>query len=90
MYWASRLCVPETLYVKVVAAFHQEWGHIGVTRMVGELRHRCEFPSGVSVKKVVEQVKNACVVCQKTEPPNWQVAQQIDMTPVPSKVFFLA
>ena len=27
-------------------------------------------------------------MCQKTEPPNWQVAQKIDMTPIPPKIFF--
>ena len=88
MYWAGRLCIPDDLCLRVVVAYHQEWGHIGVNRMVHELRHRFEFPTGFSIRKLAGEVKQACEVCQKTEPPNWQVAQRIDMTPIPPRLFF--
>jgi len=39
------------------------------------------------VRKVAEEVKKSCEVCQNTEPPNWQVAQRIDMTPVLPRIF---
>ena len=88
MYWAGRLCVPENLCLSLVSAYHQEWGHMGVNRLVRELRLRLEFPTGFSAQKLATQVKKSCGVCQKSEPPNWKVAQKIDMTPVPPKIFF--
>ena len=87
MYWAERLCVPEGVCAQVVTAFHQYWGHIGIDKMISEILRRCEFPTGISVGDTVKRVKATCQVCQMTEPPNWKVAQQIEMTPVPSKIF---
>ena len=40
MYWAERLCVPEPYCEKCVAAHHQTKGHVGVERLIRELRHR--------------------------------------------------
>ena len=37
--------------------------------------------------EVVKKVKQSCQICQATDPPNWKVAQQIEMTFVPSKLF---
>ena len=88
MIWAGRVCVPEALCRRVVAAHHREWGHVGVNRLVRELRLRFEFPPGYAARQLAEQIKKGCGVCQRTEPPNWQVAQKIDVTPIPPKIFF--
>ena len=88
MYWSNRLCVPENLCLRVVEAFHQEWGHLGINKMTRELGLRLELPTGMSFRKLAEQVNRRCLICQKTDPPNWQVAQKIEMTPIPPKIFF--
>ena len=87
MYWAERLCVPENICLKVVNAFHQMWGHLGIDKMISEISRRYEFTTGVSVGETIKSVKRTCQVCQATEPPNWKMAQPIDMTPIPSKIF---
>ena len=48
---------------------------------------KCEFPTGISIGKTVREVKQACLACQKAEPPNWQVARKIDAMPVPDNFF---
>ena len=87
MYWAGKLCVPEGLCLEVTAAFHKLWGHVGVRRMVQEMKRRVEFPSSMSVEKMVTKIKSGCQICQQTEPPNWQVSRKIQMAPIPDRIF---
>ena len=87
LYWTEKLCIPETLCLRIVAALHQTWGHVGIDKMIREVDRQCLFPTGMSSTQVVKQVKAACQVCQATEPPNWKVARKYDMTPVPDTIF---
>lgn len=87
MYWGNLLCVPEDKVGAVTAAYHSLWGHIGINRMVQEIKYLCVFPPGYPIDQVVKKTKRQCQVCQQTEPPNWEVARKQNMCPVPDRIF---
>ena len=78
----ERLAVPKALCLRVIAASHAAWGHVGQRRTLHELRNNFAFGSRWNITAMVKYVVTGCHVCQATEPPNWRLKGQFDYTPV--------
>ena len=88
MYLSGKLCVPTDLEKAVVMGHHIIQGHAGTIQLVRDLRLRYIFPAGTNLTDIVRRLRQACVTCQVSEPPNWQISGKIGMTPVPERVLW--
>ena len=86
LYVFEKLAVPDELTLAVVSAQHVAAGHVGVDRLVAEINRRFVFSPGTRTLEVATRVKRGCGICQASEPPNWPLKTQIDMTPIPSRI----
>ena len=88
MYIADRLCVPESLVDRLIRSLHVQVGHVGSHRMHKEMRLRFIFPSAGDAERTADRVRQACDVCQATEPPHWASKGPIRVNPVPERLWF--
>ena len=86
IYQDGRLCVPESLVLKVVEDFHDCNGHIGQRRMAQGLQHHFRFAIGFSLD-IIKQVRQNCLTCQGCDKPYWQAKGPIECHPIPERVF---
>jgi len=82
----GKLCVPESLVADVLAALHENAGHLGAERLAIEAKRRCALPHSVNLTQTAVRVKRLCPTCQECEPPNWSLSQPIRMAPIPETV----
>ena len=86
MYWQGRLCVPESVALRVLWDFHSAAGHIGINRMLRELHLRYAIPDTVPVQTVVKAIRKGCPVCQAAEPPHFAREGIQEPFPVPERL----
>ena len=82
MYVGERLCVPEELLYRVIAAQHQVGGHLGVDRLVTECARRFDIFDMAYLKKMCTYAKKNCMTCAQTEPPSQQRKGKIGRFPI--------
>ena len=67
---------------KIVAAQHILSGHLGVNRLLTDLRVRYEFGHEPPLREMATKIKQMCTVCQACEQPNWSLKGPLHMTAV--------
>ena len=63
-----------------VGAHHLLHGHMGVKKLIAEMKRRYVLPTNTNLLEAATEVKRKCNVCQACEPPTWQAKGPIDMT----------
>ena len=86
VYHWERLCVPESRVWALVKEHHEWNAHVSAQRLKPDIELRFELPPGTNLADVLARVKQNCLVCQASHPPNWAVRQPIAMTPIPPGV----
>lgn len=62
-----KLCLPESLIDDVILAFHQTYGHAGISKCVALLKSSFAFPFMV---KYTRNIISQCMLCLKSKFPN--------------------
>ena len=86
IYLDGKLCVPESLVLRVIADFHSASGHMGKKKTCQALGLRYVIPPAETILDKVRQVKDNCLICQKCERQYWQAQGPIEPLPVPEKI----
>ena len=83
MYLQGRLCVPESLSVKLIDQWHSNtMGHCGVQKMLLDMKSRFWIED---LKKLVQDVRRGCQLCQACDKPNWNGPGHWQSTPIPDR-----
>ena len=85
LYLDEKLCIPESLSLRVVMVHHAFCAHVAGQRLILEMSRRYEFSERIHVGALVDKVKRNCMVCQACERPNWAIQGEISMAPVPER-----
>ena len=85
LYFREKLCIPEDILRDVLRAHHEWLGHLGNDRLSLEVDRRYELPSGYDLRKVLQNIKRHCLVCQACDRPNWASKGRLAMTPIPER-----
>ena len=85
LYRHEKLCVPEDIVTEVLRAHHEWLGHIGNDRLILEVDRRYELPPGFEFRKMLQNIRRNCLVCQACDRPNWALKNRIAMTPIPER-----
>jgi transposase InsO family protein len=62
-----RLALPQVLTEEVIQAFHEQYGHFGVSKVYSMVRRYFFFPN---MRRRIERLVKSCDLCQKTKYPN--------------------
>ena len=82
LYFNEKLCVPTGFGSKIVAAQHISSGHLGVNRLLKDLRVKYEFGHEPPMREMATKIKQMCTICQACEQPNWSLKGPLHMTSV--------
>ncbi|KAJ3617875.1 hypothetical protein MTP99_006962 [Tenebrio molitor] len=62
-----RLALSQVLTEEVIQAFHEQYGHFGVSKIYSMVRRYFFFPN---MRRRIERLVKSCDLCQKTKYPN--------------------
>jgi hypothetical protein len=62
-----RLALPQVLTEEVIQAFHEQYGHFGVSKVYSMVRRYFFFQN---MRRRIERLVKSCDLCQKTKYPN--------------------
>jgi hypothetical protein len=62
-----KLALPQVLTKEVIQAFHEQYGHFGVSMVYSIVRRYFFFPN---MRRQIERLVKSCGLCQKTKYPN--------------------
>ncbi len=86
MYWFEKLCVPDSLILKVLRAHHAWAVHLGTDRLISEAHLHYAVGTHGSLRHEVLQSIKGCEICQATEPLRHPLKSKLSFTPVPERL----
>lgn len=63
----SRLVIPNTIVIKIILSFHEQYGHLGTAKLFQIMKNCLYF---LSMRQTINKIIRSCEISQKTKFPN--------------------